>query len=415
MKKLKFLLIILLFPGLINSCKKDNIDPEPDNSISDIELSNTDAALIQSSNEFGLELFAKIAGNEEVSENLFVSPMSVAFALAMTYNGADGSTKEAMESALKLTGLTTLEINTSFKYLMNALVNLDPDVLLQIANSIWYRDTFTVLDEFITVNQEYYSAEVSALDFSDPGAVDIINNWVAENTNDKITEIITQISPLTVMFLINAIYFKGTWKYEFDEAYTQNMNFYLADGSINSVPTMSMKATTNYFSDDLIQAIELPYGSDKFSMMVILPQHNYTCNDVIDQLNDDNWNTWISGFYEDEVNVYLPKFKFEYEKKLNEVLCDMGMDVAFDPDNANFSKINSLQQIYISKVKHKTYVDVNEEGTEAAAVTVVEMELTSVGDEKYFTANKPFMFAIREKSTNSILFIGKVANPVYED
>jgi len=214
------------------------------------------------------------------------------------------------------------------------------------------------------------------------------------------------------MFLINAIYFKANWKYEFDESKTTGISFRLADGSSKAVQAMNQKTDFGYFENDILQILEMPYGGEKFTMMVLLPKNNYSTGDIVAELTDENWNLWIQSLYETEINVTLPKFKFEFEKELNEMLIAMGMGVAFDADNADFSGINNQAQIFISKVKHKTFVDVNEEGTEAAAVTVVEMELTSTGN--YFYADKPFLFAIREKSTNSILFIGKVADPVYD-
>ncbi len=417
MSQIKKIIALLLVFAVFSACKKEKEDVTP--IVTDyvnVELSQKDKELIQSNNEFGLEFFSNAVNDEENNMNVFVSPLSVAFALAMTYNGADGDTKTAMEETLKLSGLSTDEINASFKYLMNTLVNLDPNVIFQIANSIWHEETFSVLQSFLDVNEEYYDAEISALDFSDPAAPDIINNWVAEKTNDKITEIIDNIPPDVIMYLINAIYFNGTWKYDFDEANTENKPFYLADGTSKQVPTMSLKADFNYFENDLVRAIELPYGGSNFNMMVLLPQENYSCNDIVNQLNNSDWNSLIEGLYlVEDVNLFLPKFKFEYEKTLNEILCDMGMDIAFTPGLADFSNINPSIPLYISEVKHKTYVDVNEEGTEAAAVTSVEIIFTSIGDEFYFMVDKPFVFAITEKSTNTIVFMGKVAEPVYEE
>lgn len=414
---MKRIIAVLLLVAVIASCKKSG-EIEPKDEFSKIELSLKDKELINSNNEFGLDLFVKTVASEESNENIFVSPLSVAFALAMTYNGADGETKAAMEETLKLSGLTTEEINKSFKYLMNELLNLDPKIVMQIANSIWYKDTFTVLDEFLDVNQNYYNAEVAALDFTDPAAVDIINNWIANKTNNKIIDMLDFIPSSAVMYLVNAIYYKGIWQYTFDETDTEDKAFYTEDGSIAYIPTMSQKADFNYFANDLVKVLEIPYGQGNFNMIVVLPTMNNTCDDVLEQLNNENWNTWISGLYEAKsVNLFLSKFKFDYKIKLNDVLKQMGMGVAFDGSLADFSKINPLSNLYISRVLHQTFVDVNEEGTEAAAATIVEIVETSSGsaNEFYFRVDKPFIFAITEKSTSTILFIGKVVMPVYEE
>jgi len=347
-----------------------------------------------------------------------ISPLSVSLALAMTYNGADGDTKVAMEKILELYGLTVDEINENYKTLIDALASVDPKVLMSIANSIWYKQEFDVEQDFINVNQDYFYAEVSPLDFNDPESVTTINNWVANKTNDKITEILDEIPVDAVMYLINAIYFKGIWKYEFEESNTEEKPFYLSDGTTKDVPMMVQEGSFNYFSNDILQAVEMPYGAGNYSMIILLPQYNKTLDDIIDQLNNDNWNSWLSEFYEAEkIQIHLPKFKFEYKNKLNDELINMDMGIAFDPYNADFSKINSLEQLFISRVIHKSFIEVNEEGTEAAAVTMVEISLTSSGGETgiHFYVNQPFIFAIKEKYTNTIIFIGKVMEPEYED
>ena len=347
-----------------------------------------------------------------------ISPLSVSLALAMTYNGADGDTKEAMKKTLELYGLTVDEINENYKILIDALASVDPKVLMSIANSIWYRQTFEVEQDFINVNENYFNAEVSPLDFNDPDAVTTINNWVAGKTKNKITEILDAIPADAVMYLINAIYFKGIWKYEFDESDTEEKPFYLSDGTTKDVPMMIQEASFNYLSNDILQAVEMPYGAGNYSMIILLPQYNKSLDDIIDQLSNENWNKWLSEFYEAEkLQIHLPKFKFEYKNQLNDELKNMDMGIAFDPEYADFSKINSTWQLFISRVIHKSFIEVNEEGTEAAAVTLVEMNYTSFGGETgiHFYVNQPFIFAIKEKYTNTIIFMGKVMEPEYED
>ena len=410
MKTIKIILLAIIISIFFGSCEK-NESPAP--QISDINLNLKEQSLVNSSNKFGFDLFNEINKAEEQNKNIFVSPLSVSFALAMTYNGADNETKTAMEQALRLNGLTTDEINSSFKNIMNSLIGLDPKVTLDIANSIWYRENFHVEQNFIDVNKNYYNAEVNALDFASPQALDIINNWVASNTNNKIKTIINELSDQTVMILINAIYFKGNWKYKFEKDATETRPFYPADGTTKNVLMMQQEGNFNCMSNELFKAIELPYGDEKFSMLIMLPNHDKTTNDIINELNDNNWNYWLNSFEKTEdINVILPKFKFKYDKKLNDILKILGMEIAFSA-NADFSKINPLENLSISRVLHKTYVDVNEEGTEAAAVTAVVMD-NCVGTANMFNANKPFVFAIKEKSTNSIIFIGRLANPDYE-
>jgi serpin B len=241
---------------------------------------------------------------------------------------------------------------------------------------------------------------------------------VADKTNDKTTSILEEIDPMAIMFLINAVYFNGTWKYEFEEQYTTTETFYLSNGTTTEVDMMKQRATFNYFSNELFEAVDLQYGGGNFSMVVLLPKDGFGPDDIVNELNENDWSIWMDNFSEMDIQLSIPKFKLEYEKELNQALIDLGMGVAFDPVNADFSKINPNEQLYIDFVKHKTFIDVNEEGTEAAAVTIVGINLTSVGDEEtpyFFNVNKPFVFAIKERDTRSIIFMGKVMVPEYEN
>lgn len=407
MKTMLPCLLLVMMPAFV-SCEKE-VDGQP--SEKKITVTKTTAEVIASDNVFGLELFQKVAGNGGSSENIFISPTSVALALAMTYNGSDGGTMTAMENTLGKNGLTLEEINGSYKSLIDALVSADPDVLLEIANSIWYRQGFSVLPEFVDANQEYYDAEVSDLDFNLPGAPDVINTWVDEKTHGRITEIIQQIPAETVMYLINAIYFKGTWLYEFDEELTADDQFYAAGNSV-TVPFMVQEAGVGYAANDDFSMIELPYGQGNFSMVVMLPNEGHATDDILPLLTSENWDQWLDAMTTQDVMIKLPKFKFEYKNQLNDELSDMGMGVAFT-DMADFTKINPAGNLFISKVLHKSFIEVNEEGTEAAAVTSVEISLTSFPGTQplQFVADHPFVFAIREKDTGAILFMGLMQDP----
>jgi serpin B len=382
-----------------------------------IFLNEKAKAIVNADNTFGFNLFKTINDSTPENENIIISPLSVSIALGMTYNGAESETKTAMENTLDLEGMTVEEINESYKTLINALTTVDPKVTMNIPNSIWYRDSFSVEADFIATNQDYFKAQVYPLDFNDPNSVNVINNWVSESTNDKIPMILNEIDPLNVMFLINAIYFFGSWKYEFDEQNTQSQAFYLADGTTKAVDMMSQHATLSYTSNELFEAVNLYYGSENFSMVILLPKNEHTPDDIIFELNEQNWADWMGGFNEADIQISLPKFKLEYEKTLNDQLKYLGMEIAFDPYSADFSNINPDEQLYISFVKHKTFIDVNEMGTEAAAVTVVGISFTSIGTDTpyYFTVNKPFLFAITERDTQSIIFLGKVMEPEYEE
>jgi serine protease inhibitor len=402
-----FILILALV--LFDSCEKEN----QQNAARKIIIAKSTREIIANDNNFGFTLFKEVVASEKEAKNILISPTSVALALAMVYNGADGNTKAAMESALHKTGFSLVEINSGYKSLMEGLVSVDPKVLLEIANSIWYRQNFDVLPAFISVNQQYYSAEINALDFDSPSSADAINGWVYGKTQGKIPKIVDQISPETVMYLINAIYFKGIWRSEFDKSKTLDGEFTTDDGTRLSLPMMHQQDTFNYAMNDQFEALELPYGQGNFNMIVLLPKLGITLHQVINSMTADSWSKTINSLSAKVVVVQLPKFSFEYKSELNNELDSLGMGIAFT-DNADFSGINPGGSLKISKVLHKTFVEVDEEGTEAAAVTSVEIVITAYPGEKipvFFTVDRPFIFAIREKDTGSVLFIGCVQNP----
>ncbi len=399
---------------LLSSC---NQAEEVNDPVKNIELDKKSAQLIEADNAFGFDLFRELRENSE-EENILVSPLSVSLALGMAYNGAAGETKAEMEQAMKLNGLTPEEINQSYKMLIAALQSLDEKVIFEIADAIFYAKGFAVKQNFIDLNSTYYNAEVEALDFSKTATVETINDWVAEKTRDKILTIIETLSPYDRMILLNAIYFYGTWAVEFDEDGTKLNRFYRNDGGQPEVAMMSKEDKLEYTSNEIFSAVKLPYGSGQYNMVVMLPNNGHTSADLIAELNNKNWKEWMGEYSTHEnVVISMPRFKFAYQSNLNDVLASMGMKKAFSSSEADFSEI-SEEFLYISRVIHKTYIDVNETGTEAAAVTAVVFTTTSIepGPAKlYFTVNKPFVFAISEKDTDAILFIGEVQNPEYED
>lgn len=413
MKTMKTFIAVLLSASVM-SCHKQDDQVKGDLN----NLPEKSAQVITSGNSFGLELFRKVIQDAENTKNTMVSPLSVALALSMATNGAVGETKTEMENTMKMHGLTPEQINKARKALVAALQSADPDVLLEIANAIYYRQGLNVKSDFVTLNKDYYNAQVQALNFASPDALGIINGWVASKTRNKIPTIIDQIDPDLVMVLLNAIYFNGIWKYKFGEKTTHNLPFTFGDGSQKEVAQMSQETSLEYTSNNLFSAIQLPYGKGDYRMTVILPQTNKSTGDVVAAMTDENWKNWMKSFVMTQnVVVTMPRFKFSWEMRLNEMLQAMGMIRAFDPGRADFSAIADVKpnNLFISFVIHKTYIDVNENGTEAAAVTGIGFSVTSAPSGKtYFSVDRPFLFAITEKTTGAILFIGEVRSPEYK-
>jgi serine protease inhibitor len=373
-------------------------------------LTVAEKRLIESDNKFGLKLFREII-KEKKNSNVFISPLSISMALGMTYNGANGETQEAMQKTLELSGLTIEEVNQCYKHLIESLTQLDPKVRFQIANSIWYRQSISAKEEFVNLCKKYFGAVVTGLNFNDPAAVDIINAWVKENTNGKITEIVdAPIDPLTVMFLINAIYFKGTWTYQFDEDETKDDWFRLPDGTRKPCKMMEQRGFYKYYESEYFQAVDLPYGDGDFSMTIFLPYWSVNIDSLIEQFNNENFNYWLSCFSSDSGDIYIPKFTLEYELKLNDALKALGMGIAFT-SFADFSKMYENVTVWIDEVKHKTFVEVNEEGTEAAAATVVEITYGPGPPGFWMRVDRPFVFVVRENKSQTVLFMGKIVEP----
>jgi serine protease inhibitor len=373
-----------------------------------------DSRLVAADSRFGFNLYARLSKNGG-AKNIFISPASIAMALAMTYNGAGRATREAMMRTLELQGLSLAEINAANGQLKSALENADPKVKLEIANSLWARQGVQFQSEFVKANQQFYKAEVAELDFHQPSAISTINNWVSRSTHGKIDKIVDQISSETLLFLINAIYFKGAWSDAFDAARTRPAPFTMADGKQKQHPLMSQSGRYSYFENDKFQAVALPYGNKRMNMYLFLPKANSTLAEFHQSLNARNWAEWMSRFSFMKGDISLPKFKVEYETTLKGVLSAMGMGAAFD-QQADFSAmLKPPATAYISEVRHKAFAEVNEEGTEAAAVTSVEMRTTSLGPPpKTFQmiVDHPFFFAIRDNQTGAVLFMGSIAEPL---
>lgn len=413
MKKAIVLFIVVSFFVMAAGCgkSKDQSNLEISN---DVEFGETDyVEIVSSNNELGLSWFSEAEPNKD--GNVFISPTSLFMALSMVYNGADGVTKEEIAKVLQAEGIDVDELNQANASLMNLFHRSSKQVQLNIANSIWLNENYHFQTEFAQNNKDYYNAEIKEIDINDSQSPKMINNWVKEKTNGKIEEIVeSPLDPDLVTVLINAIYFKGDWKYEFDKSQTEDRPFYLRDGATNSIPLMTLHEKLAYMENENLQAVSLPYGNEnEMSMKVILPRKNLNLEEFKKTLTYENWQKWTSEFQEREGTVLLPKFQLEYEASLKETLQKLGMTTAF-AKGANFSKmIQEKDPLWISQVKQKTYIDVNEEGTEAAAVTSVEMVTESFNMDGPFRmeVNRPFIIAITENKSDNILFIGAVNNP----
>jgi serpin B len=367
---------------------------------------------VDANTKFGFKLFSEIL-KQDSKKNVFVSPTSVAIALSMTYNGADGETQQAMAKALELQGMSLQDINQANDTLKATLENADPAVQLSIANSLWAKQGIGFKPDFMQRNQQFYGAKVTELDFGKPDAPKIINNWVKENTRGKIDQIVQQIQPDDVLFLINAIYFKGKWTKEFDKSQTTERPFYLSDGTQKQHPMMSQSGRYRYYENENFQAVTLPYGTERLSLYVFLPRKNTSLDAFQQQLAVENWQQWMNQFQMRRGSIQLPRFKFEYDIQLNTALKSLGMEAAFDGSRANFSNMTSAS-VKIDEVKHKTFVEVNEEGTEAAAATSVRATLTSarMPEEPFqMVVDRPFFCAIRDNQTGTVLFMGSIREP----
>lgn len=374
-----------------------------------------DPRLVSANTAFAFDLF-HILREEKPGENIFISPASVSLALAMTYNGAAGETAGAMAEVLCFQGMSLDEINNAFSDLGTILQNPDPKVDLSVVNSLWARKGIEFYDDFLQRNRNYYGAEVAALDFNLPDAAATINRWVEQQTHDKIKDLIeAPIDPEAVLFLINAIYFKADWAKPFDPKHTREIPFHLADGSSKQYPVMFQEGEYSYLEGDGFQAVGIPYGkTGRISMYIFLPGPDQTLADLYGRLTPEAWSSWAGQFREIEGMVGLPRFKFEYESTLNDALKSLGMEIAFDDTAADFSAMRPTPpRLYIAEVKHKTFVEVNEKGTEAAAATSVEIAAESAPAEWFsLIADRPFFFSIVDNKTGSILFMGSVTDPL---
>jgi len=368
--------------------------------------------IVKSINRFAFDIFKEAASSEN-DTNVLVSPYSISSALGMTFNGAGGATKDSIAGTLRYDDMPIKVINSSYKNLDQQIKSINSMISIETANSIWYADNFEVKQDFLDINREYFGADILSADFADPKVCDQINGWIEGKTNGKIRDMLDcPIEPDVIMYIINAIYFKGVWKYQFDSTKTMEMPFYLADGSRSDCDMMKQRNEYLYQANADFQALEIPYADGRFGMSVFLPAHGKSVDKFIAGLTYENWNKWQSDFAKDSITLWLPKFRVNYNILLNDALIALGMRNAFG-GNADFSGISESARIFISRVLHNTFIQVDEQGTEAAAATVVEFK-KGPGQKNKMVVNRPFVYVIHDNGTGAILFIGKIDKPLWE-
>ncbi len=374
------------------------------------------SSLAAADNGFAFKLLRQLV-QDQPTQNIFISPYSASTVLQMVGNGSAGQTKTEMQSVLGTASLPTDDANTANKNVLESL-SQNTNVVLTTANAIWCRAGIPFKPDFLAENRDFFDATVESIDFADPAAVEVINHWASEKTHGKIPEIANgMIDPTqTQMLLANAVYFKGKWEDPFDASDTKDRPFHLRDGSQKTVPMMIKSKTFTYRHGTGYQAVRLPYLDDNLSMYVFLPDTNSSPEDLLSILNGDKWRRITKpGFSDRYGTLVLPKFKLNYSVELKTPLKSLGIKAAFDSNNADFSGINSEVKLYISDAMQKTFVEVKEEGTEAAAVSGIAVATGGIEmppqDPFEMIVDRPFLFLIEDSQTGIILFMGVVFDP----
>lgn len=370
-------------------------------------------ALVRGNNAFAFDLYSVVSSRDG---NLFISPYSISSALAMTYAGARGNTAAQMADALHY-DLASEKLHESFSELDKAFNAGGKSYRLSVANALWSQIGLSFLPEYISITQKHYDAGLKEVDFvyHTEETRSIINRWVEDKTGGKIVDLIGPgvLDPLTRLVLTNAIYFKGQWEQQFRPEQTEEAPFYLAAGKQVIVPFMRQVATFKYAETGSVQVLELPYSGSELAMTILLPKPDSSLAELEAAIGTDGIEAIVDTLSPTKVDVSIPRFKFEAELSLSRYLQQLGMIDAFDDNTADFSGISDTF-LYITHVLHKAFIEVNEEGTEAAAATAVVMGTKSIRLDlpEVFMADRPFVFLIRDVRTGSILFVGRMADPL---
>ena len=382
--------------------------------------------VVNANNQFAFDLYSELAKTEK--ENIFYSPYSISAALAMTYEGAKGKTAEEIKEVFHFPETSVLRPNYAAIY--NKINENNKEYQLSTGNALWVQQDYLLLNDYSEAVERYYGGKASNVDFikETEKSRQTINSFIEEQTNNKVKELIPagQVDPLTRLVITNAIYFKGTWEWEFDKSDTRDKNFYITPENVVKTPMMYMdsdKATFNYADLEKLQILELPYKGDKISMLILLPKqgeaydyekgekitYNYNLEDI--ELSSEKLNEYKSEMQETKLSaIYLPKFKFDTKYFMVSTLSEMGMPTAFSMQ-ADLSGIDGSQNLYIQNVIHQAFVQVDEKGTEAAAATSIMIGIKSAMPSNVFRADHPFIFIIQEKETGNILFMGRMTDP----
>ena len=406
------ILILAVVLGMfLSGCGKQS-NPAVDDFGATSEGVNT---IADANNQFAFELYNKYKSEES---NIFFSPYSISTSLAMTYDGAKGKTAEEMQSVFHIPEDANIR-RSNFAKIYNEINKKGKKYKLSTANALWAQENYKFLEEYTSTVEKYYGGKVTNLDFVREGEKSrlTINTWVEEQTNNKIKDLIPSgaINPDTRLVLTNAIYFKGEWAKQFNKRDTEEQNFRVTPNNNVKISMMQRtddKAKFNYAETDELQILELPYSGEELSMLILLPKNSGLAS-LENSLTAKQLSKWKESLKERRVNVFIPKFKFETKYFMAETLQEMGIPTAFS-DRADFSGMTGKKDLKIDEVIHQAFVEVNEEGTEAAAATAVSIGITSVSPKPIiptFRADHPFIFIIRQKDTGNILFLGRVSNP----
>ena len=408
--------ILMVITVIVSACSSSVTDSEQP-TVQVRELNAVEQQLVDADQSFSHELFRNIV-DEEDNKNIFISPLSVSFALGMALNGAEGETFREMQETLGFSSLNLEEINDGYQSLMTLLNGIDPDVVMNIANSAWLKEnTININQAFVDRIETHFDAELSELNFGDPEAAEIINDWVNQKTNGKIEKLFDGSIPQDIVFLlINALVFEANWTNQFDPELTQKATFHLENGDTTQVEMMERKAVYPSLFNDEVKMLNIPYGDSLFTMTVLMPSDASIPLEqfIQESVNKQNVENWSANLSDQRVILQLPRFELEYEIELNKILNMMGMPKAFDPLQANFTgmlaeSVGTNQGLFINQVKHKAFVKVDEEGTEAAAVTSVGFGVSSTPPA--MIVDRPFVFIIRERTSGANLFMGMVKHP----
>jgi serpin B len=370
-------------------------------------------AFVSGSTKFAIDLFGRVL-KKDPHGNVLISPFSVHTAMAMVYNGANAETMKTMKAALGFGEMKLDEVNKAAQELTKDIQEGDKGVSIQVANSLWLKKGVDIRQDFIKRLADFFGASAEALDFADKKSLDKINDWTSKNTKGKIKRILDKLDPEGVLYLLNAVWFKGDWAIKFDKKLTTKRTFNLEDGKTVEIPMMSQSGHFQYLDADTFKAVALPYANKRLAMYLFLPESKTTLTDFLGTLTQEALTGWLGQFDSREGTVILPTFKGEYDIDLTKILRLMGMEDPFDAAKADFSKLTAVK-VFISLVLHKTFIEINEEGTEAAAVTVVGVRAAGASPKakKKFTLvfERPYFYVIRDRNTGLILFMGVIRAP----